>query len=83
MKNSILFITLLFTSMLFSLEAKTEDIQSIEAKNLDNKMCKVFTQKAKEYEKTMRNDEYAEATLASYKSRAKIYCAINSNDISK
>jgi len=83
MKNSILFTILLVASMLFGLEAKTELVPSIDVKNLNNKMCKVFTKKAKEYEKTMRNDKYAEVTLASYKSRAKIYCVINSNTISK
>lgn len=41
----------------------------------DNKeMCKLFTEKAAAYEATMRHDEYAEATLQSYKDRAAIYC---------
>lgn len=37
--------------------------------------CKIFTQKALNYEKTMRDDELAKITLTSYKNRAKIYCA--------
>ena len=37
-------------------------------------MCTLFTQKAQAYAKTMRDDEYAKATLASYKERAALYC---------
>ncbi len=37
--------------------------------------CKVFTQKAEAYAKTMRDDELAHITLESYKKRAKIYCS--------
>lgn len=37
--------------------------------------CKIFTKKAIDYEKTMREDELARMTLESYKKRAKIYCS--------
>jgi len=37
-------------------------------------MCKIFKKKIVDYEKKMRNDEYAKVTLQSYKHRAKIYC---------
>ena len=40
----------------------------------DKAMCKLFTEKAIKYEKTMRDDEYAIVTLHSYKKRAKLYC---------
>ncbi len=41
----------------------------------DAALCKLFTQKAIKYKATMRDDEYAHATLASYEKRAKIYCS--------
>jgi len=37
--------------------------------------CKVFTQKALDYEKNMRDDELARITLASYKKRKDIFCS--------
>ena len=37
-------------------------------------LCKIFTQKATKYKKTMRSDEYAMKTLMSYQHRAKLYC---------
>jgi len=40
----------------------------------DKRMCELFTKKAVEYKKTMRNDEYAMVTLHSYEKRAKLYC---------
>jgi len=40
----------------------------------DEKLCKIFQDKAKKYKRTMRDDEYAIKTLMSYKKRIKIYC---------
>ena len=40
-----------------------------------DRFCKLFTQKAIDYQKTMRSDELARITLESYKKRAKIYCS--------
>ncbi|MFK5938514.1 MAG: hypothetical protein QM497_08975 [Sulfurimonas sp.] len=40
----------------------------------DEKLCKIFKDKAVKYKKTMRNDEYAMKTLMSYQKRIKIYC---------
>lgn len=37
-------------------------------------LCKLFTEKAAAYKKTMRDDEYAQVTLQSYYDRAAIYC---------
>jgi len=37
--------------------------------------CKVFTKKALDYEKNMRNDELAYLTLESYKKRKDIFCS--------
>jgi hypothetical protein len=40
----------------------------------DKSLCKLFTDKARTYEKNMRDDDYAKVTLRSYKHRAAIYC---------
>lgn len=41
----------------------------------DNKrLCELFTDKAEKYQATMRDDEYAQVTLQSYKDRAALYC---------
>ena len=40
----------------------------------DSSLCKLFTDKAIAYEKSMRNDDYAKVTLQSYKDRAALYC---------
>ncbi|WP_297442737.1 hypothetical protein [Sulfurimonas sp.] len=40
----------------------------------NERLCKVFTLKAKIYKKNMRQDAYAQITLQSYKDRAKLYC---------
>ena len=40
----------------------------------DAALCKLFTDKAIAYEKTMRDDDYAKVTLQSYKHRAALYC---------
>ncbi|HHS91844.1 MAG TPA: hypothetical protein ENK82_00710 [Campylobacterales bacterium] len=37
--------------------------------------CKIFTQKALDYEKEMREDELSKITLESYKKRQQIYCS--------
>jgi len=48
------------------------------AEEKDNKerehFCQIFTQKAIDYQKNMREDELAYITLQSYKKRASIYC---------
>ena len=41
----------------------------------NERLCKLFTQKAATYKKTMRDDAYAMQTLVSYEKRAKIYCS--------
>ncbi len=51
-------------------EHKTE-----KPEKTDNEaLCKLFTEKAVAYKKTMRDDEYAQATLQSYYDRAALYC---------
>lgn len=40
----------------------------------DERLCKMFNEKALEYKEKMREDAYAIQTLASYERRAKIYC---------
>ena len=42
------------------------------AKN--EELCKLFKKKIADYKSTMRDDDYARATLASYETRAALYC---------
>jgi len=65
----ILTIALTLTSLLATTTSQSEDLTS------SNNLCKVFSKKALEYEKKMRNDNYAKVTLDSYKHRAKLYCS--------
>ncbi len=52
-----------------------EEAKSEKAKMLENKrLCKLFTQKAETYKKTMRHDILAKTTLASYEERAQMFC---------
>ncbi|MBD3790261.1 MAG: hypothetical protein IE885_07885 [Campylobacterales bacterium] len=51
-------------------ETKADKLEVIEAQRL----CNLFTQKAENYEKTMRDDDLARQTLVSYQQRAKLYC---------
>jgi len=47
-----------------------------QAKRLENeRLCKLFTQKAETYKKHMRNDDLAKTTLVSYQERAKRFCS--------
>ncbi len=47
-----------------------------QAKRLENeRLCKLFTQKAETYKKNMRNDDLARTTLFSYQERAKRFCS--------
>ncbi len=41
----------------------------------NERLCKLFTQKAAAYQKNMRDDMLAKATLASYKHRAELFCS--------
>jgi len=41
----------------------------------DSPLCKLFQEKAIAYKKTMRHDDYAKVTLASYEKRAKLFCS--------
>ncbi len=46
-----------------------------DAEALENKrLCEIFTHKAEEYQKHMRDDVLARTTLASYKHRAEMFC---------
>ncbi|MFK5938515.1 MAG: hypothetical protein QM497_08980 [Sulfurimonas sp.] len=60
--------------MILTLTLTTTIFASTESKN-EERLCKVFTNKALSYEKTMRDDAYAKKTLESYESRAASYCS--------
>ena len=40
----------------------------------DERLCKVFHDKAIEYKKTMRDDFYAQKTLENYENKTKLFC---------
>ena len=40
----------------------------------NEELCKLFKQKIADYKTKMRDDDYAKATLASYETRAALYC---------
>jgi hypothetical protein len=56
--------------------AETVSFAKIEpAANAKNEeLCKLFKQKIDDYKKSMRDDDYAKVTLASYEERAALYC---------
>jgi len=41
----------------------------------DERLCKVFKEKAATYKKTMRDDAYALKTLEGYKKRSELFCS--------
>ncbi|MEY3090240.1 MAG: hypothetical protein RL113_556 [Pseudomonadota bacterium] len=55
------------------------EIKAVEEANENARLCKLFTEKVKTYESTMREDALAEATLDSYKIRAARFCSVPSN----
>ncbi len=40
----------------------------------NEELCRLFKQKIADYKTKMRDDDYARATLASYETRAALYC---------
>ena len=53
----------------------TTSILASTTKLEDERLCKVFQEKAVAYKETMRSDVYAMKTLASYEKRAQSYCS--------
>ena len=71
----LLFLTFLTASSLFA-GFFAESNETAQKENSENeRLCKLFSQKAENYRKTMRDDELAKATLASYEHRAERYCS--------
>jgi pyruvate formate-lyase activating enzyme-like uncharacterized protein len=58
----------------FTNEAELKAVES----NENARLCKMFTEKAENYQSTMRNDELAAATLESYKKRMSTFCSTSS-----
>ena len=56
--------------------SEVKNISSLEMaqKAEDKRLCKVFIKKAQTYEATMRSDDFAIATLESYKKRIVLHC---------
>lgn len=72
----ILIVTLLMASSLFAGFFESDTKKADEMKQQENeRLCKLFTEKAETYRETMRSDDLAFATLESYRKRAEIYCS--------
>jgi len=70
-----LFAVLLLVSSIQAGFFKVEETEeSVKAKNENQRLCQLFTEKAETYKKTMREDDLAKKTLESYEKRASIYC---------
>ncbi|MDY0401844.1 hypothetical protein [Sulfurovum sp.] len=72
----ILIATLLMVSSLLAgfFGSETKEAEEMKQQE-DQRLCKLFTEKAEKYREKMRNDDFAAATLESYKKRAEIYCS--------
>ncbi|UFH60155.1 hypothetical protein [Sulfurovum mangrovi] len=68
--------TLLMVSSLFAgfFESDTKRAEEMKQQE-DQRLCKLFREKAEVYRQNMRSDDLAFATLESYKKRAEIYCS--------
>ena len=71
--KSIILISLISTFALSGFYS--DDNSAVKAEYAENeRLCKIFTTKAKKYKETMREDVLATASLASYEHRAEIFC---------
>jgi hypothetical protein len=50
------------------------DANMIKQSHYNKRLCKIFKNKVIRYQKDMRDDSYAQATLNSYEKRAKQFC---------
>jgi len=73
MKKMFLLATMMFT-MILSANEQTVLTEVASGHKTDDAMCKLFENKAETYAQHMRDDDYAKATLKSYKLRAAHYC---------
>jgi hypothetical protein len=72
--KAILTVLILMSSMNAGFFNENETEKDIEVKKENERLCTLFTNKAKEYKTNMRQDELAQKTLESYEKRANIYC---------
>jgi len=73
--KQILLITLISTFAFSGFYDSVDEAASKKSEYVENeRLCKMFTKKVEKYKNTMRDDELAAATLASYEHRAGIYC---------
>ena len=74
MRNLIIFAlvsTFAMSGFFNEAQVEQEKAQKAEAQRL----CKIYTEKTEKYEATMRNDEFAKATLNNYVRLETKYCA--------
>ncbi len=69
------FVLVLLLATIASAGFFNENGEQERAQRLENeRLCKLFTQKAEAYKKNMRDDDLARTTLYSYQERAKRFC---------
>ena len=74
MKQTLL-IVLMSTFAFSGFYESTDEAASKKSEYAENvRLCKMFTKKVEDYKSTIRDDELALSTLASYEHRADIYC---------
>lgn len=72
--KAILTVIILMSSINAGFFNEDQTEKQMTEKNENNRLCKLFTEKATQYKSTMREDELAKKTLQSYEKRANIYC---------
>jgi len=70
----IVWINLLLLGMLHAGFFNEESAKAKQDMLENERLCKLFTKKAQEYKKHMRDDLLAKTTLASYEHRASLFC---------
>jgi len=74
MKHTLL-VVLISTFAVSGFYNSADDTEANKAAYEENsRLCKIFSKKVEDYKSTMRQDELAISTLASYEQRADIYC---------
>ena len=78
--KKIVLLPLILSLSAFASFFNTEAEDNLKEKAEQSRLCKLFTDKAIKYEKSMRDDRLAYVTLDSYKKRATIFCATPTED---
>ena len=70
-------VMMMLAAVVMTVAAAEQPAQKPSHDYTNPRLCKLFRQKIVDYQKQMRDDDYAKATLASYKKRAAMFCGTN------